>query len=45
MEYKANVREIVMEPAAGGSPSRAVGVRLNDGRVYRGKTIVSNATR
>ncbi len=48
VEYKANVQEILMEPKdshSNGSPSKAVGVRLGDGRVYRGKTIVSNATR
>ncbi|PNH03626.1 Prolycopene isomerase, chloroplastic [Tetrabaena socialis] len=44
--YKANAKEIVMEAdaqAEGGQ--RAVGVRLADGRVFRGKTIISNATR
>jgi len=39
VEYKANVKEIVTEG------NRAVGVRLADGRLYRGKTVVSNATR
>ena len=28
-----------------GEAARAVGVRLADGRVYRGRTVVSNATR
>lgn len=28
-----------------GDDARAVGVRLADGRVFRGKTVVSNATR
>ncbi len=28
-----------------GESARAVGVRLADGRVFRGKTVVSNATR
>ena len=37
--YKANVKEILLE---GG---KAVGVRLADGRQYRGKAVVSNATR
>ena len=46
VEYKANVQEILMEPSnSTGAPSRAVGVRLGDGRIYRGKTVVSNATR
>jgi prolycopene isomerase len=39
--YKANVREIVMDPQSG----RATAVRLADGRVFRGKSVVSNATR
>lgn len=37
------VTEIVMEGE--GDNARAVGVRLADGRVFRGKSIVSNATR
>jgi phytoene dehydrogenase-like protein len=41
MVYKANVREIVMDPQSG----RATAVRLADGRVFRGKSVVSNATR
>eukprot|EP00879_Flechtneria_rotunda_P021395 GHRR01022552.1.p1 GENE.GHRR01022552.1~~GHRR01022552.1.p1 ORF type:complete len:499 (+),score=126.88 GHRR01022552.1:1262-2758(+) len=55
--YKANVKEIITEPVAstsgrsssnGDSSSsnvRATGVRLADGRVFRGKVVVSNATR
>ncbi|KAI3431833.1 hypothetical protein D9Q98_010586 [Chlorella vulgaris] len=43
VEYKANVKEIILEGS--GDQARAVGVRLADGRVYRGKTVVSNATR
>ncbi|KXZ53863.1 hypothetical protein GPECTOR_6g781 [Gonium pectorale] len=43
--YKANVKEIVTEGAADGQRRRAVGVRLADGRVFRGKTVISNATR
>ncbi|KAK9809036.1 hypothetical protein WJX72_008256 [[Myrmecia] bisecta] len=43
IEYKANVKQILTEGE--GKDTRAVGVRLADGRVYRGKTVVSNATR
>lgn len=43
VEYKANVKEILVEGS--GEAARAVGVRLADGRVFRGKTVVSNATR
>ncbi|KAL4423632.1 hypothetical protein ABPG77_009219 [Micractinium sp. CCAP 211/92] len=43
VEYKANVKEIIVEGS--GEAARAVGVRLADGRVFRGKTVVSNATR
>ncbi|GFR46202.1 hypothetical protein Agub_g7733 [Astrephomene gubernaculifera] len=47
--YKAHVKEILLaEEAAGGGEQRqqrAVGVRLADGRVFRGKTVISNATR
>ncbi|GBF98578.1 carotene isomerase [Raphidocelis subcapitata] len=62
--YKANVKEIITEPAdaattaggggasssgggggGGGGGLRATGVRLADGRVYRAKTVISNATR
>jgi prolycopene isomerase len=50
--YKANVKEIITEEAPSTSGSggdapqrRATGVRLADGRVYRGKVIISNATR
>jgi len=39
----AQVREIVTEGE--GAAARAVGVRLADGRVFRGRTVVSNATR
>jgi len=41
--YKANVKEIVTEGE--GDAVRATGVRLADGRLYRGKTVISNATR
>lgn len=41
VEYKANVKEIVMDTAN----NRAVGVRLADGRFYKGKVVISNATR
>ena len=37
------MKEIVTEGE--GESIRAVGVRLADGRVYRGKAIISNATR
>jgi prolycopene isomerase len=49
--YKANVKEIVTERVAGGEGGeegggvRATGVRLADGRVFRGRCVVSNATR
>ncbi|KAL6760586.1 carotenoid isomerase [Haematococcus lacustris] len=43
--YKANVKEILTHAAAGEAAPRAVGVRLADGREFRGKTVVSNATR
>ncbi|EIE25844.1 carotenoid isomerase [Coccomyxa subellipsoidea C-169] len=43
IEYKANVKQILVEGE--GESARAVGVRLADGRVFRGKTVVSNATR
>ncbi|KAG2485310.1 hypothetical protein HYH03_015984 [Edaphochlamys debaryana] len=42
--YKANVKEIVLEQQADGS-EKATAVKLADGRVYRGKAIISNATR
>lgn len=41
--YKANVKDIVTEGQ--GADMKATGVRLADGRVFRGKTIISNATR
>jgi len=41
--YKANVKEILTEGE--GEHGRAVGVRMADGRVFRGKTVISNATR
>jgi prolycopene isomerase len=41
VEYKANVKEIVMDNAT----NRAVGVKLADGRFYKGKVVISNATR
>ena len=37
------VKQIIVEGE--GESARAVGVRLADGRVFRGKTVVSNATR
>ena len=43
MQFKSNVKEIVVEGE--GEAARAVGVRLADGRLYRGKVVVSNATR
>nr|AKT95176.1 chloroplast carotenoid isomerase [Haematococcus lacustris] len=43
--YKANVKEILTHAASGEAAPRAVGVRLADGREFRGKTVVSNATR
>lgn len=47
--YKANVKEIITEGADGADSSssdlRATGVRLADGRVFRGKVVISNATR
>lgn len=43
VEYKCNVKEIILEGS--GEGARATGVRLADGRVFRGKTVVSNATR
>ncbi len=39
----SQVREIITEGE--GAAARAVGVRLADGRVFRGRTVVSNATR
>jgi prolycopene isomerase len=39
IHYKARVKQIVMEN------SRAVGVKLTDGREFRGRRIISNATR
>ncbi|VXD11161.1 Prolycopene isomerase, chloroplastic [Planktothrix serta PCC 8927] len=39
IQYKARAKQILLENG------RAVGVELVDGRVYRGKRIVSNATR
>jgi prolycopene isomerase len=41
VEYKANVKEIVMNT----TNNRAVGVKLADGRFYKGKVVISNATR
>ncbi|CAL8470057.1 g9599 [Coccomyxa elongata] len=43
IEYKANVKQILTE--GDGEAARAVGVKLADGRIFRGKTVVSNATR
>ena len=42
--YKANVKQIVMEPGPDGR-ERAVGVSLADGRRFRSKTVISNASR
>ena len=39
IQYKARVKEIILEN------NQAVGVRLADGTEYRGKRIISNATR
>jgi prolycopene isomerase len=39
IQYKARVKEIILEK------NKAVGVRLADGTEYRGKRIISNATR
>ena len=39
----AQVQEILTE--GDGSSQKAIGVRLADGRVFRGRTVVSNATR
>mmetsp|Transcript_7876 Transcript_7876/g.22496 ORF Transcript_7876/g.22496 Transcript_7876/m.22496 type:complete len:623 (+) Transcript_7876:195-2063(+) len=41
--YRANVKEIVTEEEGG--EQRAVGVRLANGKIIRGRTIISNATR
>lgn len=41
--YKANVSEIVTEGQ--GDELKASAVRLADGRVFRGRSIISNATR
>jgi len=43
IEFKANVKEIITEGE--GESMRAVGVRLVDGREYRARAVVSNATR
>eukprot|EP00878_Enallax_costatus_P016763 GHUV01017592.1.p1 GENE.GHUV01017592.1~~GHUV01017592.1.p1 ORF type:complete len:376 (+),score=69.89 GHUV01017592.1:491-1618(+) len=46
--YKANAKEIITEPVTnkdGTTSLKATGVKLADGRVYRGKTVISNATR
>lgn len=40
VEYKANVKKILVD-----GDGKAYGVQLADGRVIRGKTIISNATR
>ena len=42
-EECVQVREVIVEGE--GPASRATGVRLADGRVFRGRAIVSNATR
>jgi len=41
--YKARVKQILTEGKGDGM--KAVGVRLADGRVFRGKSLISNATR
>ncbi|GMH35734.1 hypothetical protein BSKO_03602 [Bryopsis sp. KO-2023] len=41
--YKANVSKIITEGE--GEEMKAVGVQLADGKVFRGKTVISNATR
>lgn len=44
--YKANVKEVLMEPTGNDDGlQRAVGVRLSDGRQFRSKTVISNASR
>ena len=43
IEYKANVREILTEGE--GADTRATGVRLADGRVYRWRQLPSSALR
>ncbi|KAK9827277.1 hypothetical protein WJX81_007326 [Elliptochloris bilobata] len=43
IEYRANVREVIVEGE--GPAACATGVRLADGRVFRGRAVVSNATR
>jgi hypothetical protein len=40
---RLQVKQILVEGS--GESARAVGVRLADGRVFRGKAVVSNATR
>lgn len=42
-EERLQVREVTVEGE--GPAARATGVRLADGRVFRGRAIVSNATR
>ena len=37
------VKDIIIE--GNGDQQKAVGVRLADGRVFRGKAVISNATR
>ena len=44
--YKANVKEVLMEPTGSADgQQRAVGVKLSDGRQFRSKTVISNASR
>jgi phytoene dehydrogenase-like protein len=43
--YKANVKEVLMEADADSGRERALGVRLSDGRRFRSKTVISNASR
>lgn len=45
VEYKSNVKEIIIHGEGPDAASKAVGVRLADGRVLKGKTVISNATR
>jgi prolycopene isomerase len=45
VEYKANVKEIIIQGEGTNAATKAVGVRLADGRVLKGKTVISNATR
>ena len=43
--YKANVRHIMTEADPATGKQQAVGVKLADGREFKAKAVVSNATR